>query len=188
MKITEETVDIMKAYLLTLEELAYLWSIFFKENWTIELSQVSINKLIRMNILLRRGKLTKIGEEIVIELMDFPPEPDSTLAESNMEAFEKFWKLYPRDDANGIHPRTRQLRWNKSLTREEFLKLCEEYDASTILITLQRELDYRKLPSKTNMLATMCNSVNWFKKKAYETFLDDEGEEEIPDEYGKRIV
>ncbi len=184
MKITKEVIDTANAYFLKLDELAFLWSTYFAEDWEIDLSAASESKLLKLGMIDSKKRVTNAGESIVLMVLDIPEVEDST--EDVLTAFEAFWKLYPRDDAYNMYPRTRQLRWNKNETRKMFVELCKDYPPDIIIGALSKEIHFRKAPSTENLLKYMCNSVNWFKKGAFETFLDSE-DDNLEDEYGKKI-
>ncbi len=184
MKITQELVDTASAHFLSIDEMAYIWDIYFEEKWNISLSQASLSKMERMKILDKKGKLTPGGESIILLLVD---EPERRENKSLDEEFELFWKLYPRDDSTSKYSKTRQLRWNKGGTKKEFFTLCENYGVEAVINALKKEIAFRTSPSEENLLKYMCNSVNWFKKEAYATFIDDEEDEITTNEYGKEI-
>lgn len=185
MKITKEVIDTASAHFLSLDEMAYLWDIYFQEDWNIPLNPASINKMTKFGILDSKGNVTNAGESIIMLVIDIPEVEESS--EDNVIAFEEFWKLYPRDDAYNVFSKSRQLRWNKTETRKAFLELCKEYTSTDIIKSLQNEINFRKSPSKENLFKYMYNSVNWFKKNGYENFLGDDEDGETLNEYGKEV-
>lgn len=138
-----------------------------------------------MGILDSKGNITEAGESIIMLIVDIPA-PEKT-EEDVLTYFEVFWKLYPRDDAYNTFGKTRQLRWNKSETRKLFIEYSKLYPEDRLIDALSKEIKFRKSPSQENLFKYMCNSVNWFKKNAFETFLDAEEETDEINEYGKEI-
>lgn len=138
-----------------------------------------------MGILNEKGEVTVAGESIIMLIVDIPVPEEAE--EDVLAYFEVFWKLYPRDDAYNTFSKTRQLRWNKSETRKLFIEYSKEYPQDILIEALSREINFRKSPSQENLFKYMCNSVNWFKKNAFETFLDTDEETDQVNEYGKEI-
>lgn len=172
---------LIASYYLSIDEFAYMYSKIIEEDWDINLTPGSMNKLKRLN-LLENETLTDSAIDLLASCLELKFE--KPVQEDKESKFEEFWKLYPRDDGNNQHSKTRQLRWNKPETKKLFLE-CEK-SADELINALNNEINFRKAPSKENMFAYMCNSVNYFKKKAYETFLTFE-EDNIDELYGKEI-
>lgn len=138
-----------------------------------------------MGILDAKGNITNAGESIIMLIVDIPVVEKTE--EYTLGKFEEFWKLYPRDDAYNTFGKTRQLRWNKSETRKLFIEYSKEYSENSLIGALEREIKFRKSPSQENLFKYMTNSVNWFKKNSFETFLSEDDETDDINEYGKEI-
>lgn len=184
MKINRDVIETIKASFITLDELAHMYNIYTDSNWDLNVYPASINKLLRLNMIDSKGQLTNIGENVLMECFaeDAPPKIEAT-----EDFFSDFWKLFPRDDGWGNFNRTRQLRWNKVETKSEYDLALKNYSHEEIMDALKREIKYRSIPSRDNMFSFMCNSVNWFKKKAFEAFIDGEDNENVEDSYGKKV-
>lgn len=184
MKITKELVDTAKAHFLSIDEMAHIWDTYFVEHWNVDVTPASINKLTRMGVLNSKGEVTEAGESIIMLVVDIPPVEKTE--ETVLAKFEEFWKIYPRDDAYNTFGKTRQLRWNKSETRKLFIEYAKEHSEDVLIEALKREIKFRSSPSQENLFKYMTNSVNWFKKNSFETFLTDDNDPET-NEYGKEI-
>lgn len=106
----------------------------------------------------------------------------------NVESkFDEIWFLFPKDDAYRHFQSTRPIRYNKIETKKEYEIALGERTHEQLKEALTAELEYRKSSSAENKLKYMKSSLNWFKTKAYEEFMN-VPEEIIEEKYGKTII
>lgn len=181
MIINEKVINNIKVNFLDLTELAYLYNLFFNKNWNIDIFPASIVKLKRLNILKDETTLTANGENILLDCIE--EEKRETIEAPN---FDEIWLLFPKDDSNKSFQSTRLIRYNKPETRKQYEIALEEVSHERLMKALKAELSYRKDSGNENKLKYMKSSVNWFKTKAYEEFLDTS--DDIEEKYGKQVI
>jgi hypothetical protein len=183
MKITKEVVNNTASNFISLDELAFLYSLEFNENWLINLSPASTNKLVRMG-LIENDSITTYGSGVVYACLDEKEEVIKPVVENK---FDEIWLKFPRDDSYRHFTTTRPIRWNKKETKIHYSKALETHTHEQLLKALKNEIDYRAANStQENLFKYMKGSVNWFKDQSYLNFIEDE-EIKLDNEFGKEI-
>lgn len=143
-----------QARMITLDEYAYLF--FGIQSVDTEL-QVNMPKLMRLGYVDKYFALTEKCYELI---------PDAQLPK--VTRFEDFWAAYPVDDQYFNHEKTRSLRLNKPLTRQEYVKQAAVYGEDFIIDCLNREVEDRLSNSSVrNSFKYMKNSMNYLKTKQF---------------------
>lgn len=182
MTITNKLIEAIGANYITLDELAFIYSLYFKQGWDINLMPVSINKLRRFGVITEDGELSPSGELLLFNCLSDQP---SVVIESVDSKFEELWALFPRDDGYKNFPKTRMIRWNKKETRAQYEDALTQCSHEVIMNALRNEIAFRQESSAENMFKYMKGSANWLRDRVYLNFVDYEQEEE--NQYGKGI-
>ena len=184
MNITEKLLQTIKTYFLDLAEIVYMYKTYFnEESWEISLFPSSVAKLKKLNILTDDLRLTANGEEILFECIE-----EIKPTTSDVSKFDEIWLTFPKDDSNRQFMSTRVIRYNKPATKAEYEIALKKYTHEQLLAALKNELEYRRGNSTDNRLKYMKSSVNWFKTKAYEEYIDIEDNSNTEEAYGKKII
>lgn len=183
MTINRELIEKLNSYNLSLDELAYLYSMHLDLNWEVWIIPASLLKLKRYKYIDELGRLTNTGENILLSCVEFevPPKP---VVEEN-DRFDEIWLTFPIDDAHGNYSKTRQIRYNKPETRKAYYDALLHKTHDELMKALKNEIAYRKQPGKDNLLKYMYISYNWFNKQGYDNELIPEV---IKEEYGKGVI
>lgn len=152
--INQNVIADAQARMLTIDEYTYLF--FGVQSIELEL-QVNMPKLMRLGYIDQYFAFTEKCFELI---------PDAQLPK--VERFEDFWSLYPLDDQVFNHEKTRSLRLNKPLTRQEYVKQAAVYGETFIIDCLEREIEDRiSQSSSKNAFRFMKNSMNYLKSKQF---------------------
>ena len=182
MKITTKVIQGINSSRISLDELAYIYSLYFNENWEINIFPASIIKLQRLNILDSELGITAVGETVLFDCLD----EDKVVVPAE-DKFDELWLLFPKDDEFKSFPRTRTIRTNKAQAKTEYYNtLAKGYTHEQLVNALKNEVIYRSESTKENLFKYMRSPINWFKNESYLDFVDINIVK--PDEYGKEIL
>ena len=159
MKLTKEEVRKATKAFLSLDEYVYLYSLYIDEDWGIELTTDSLNKLKTLGFLEKgRGNLTSLGYELFLE-------------ESNTnysEEFEEFWAAYPTNDEWGRFHFTRKIKANRDEAEMEYAKARVTKSKEEILEGLTCYIDFLMRTSTIhNEMKYMKGPTNFLRDKVY---------------------
>jgi len=186
MLITKKLIEETQANFISLDELAYLFDLYFNQEWNVSLIPASINKLRRMGLIDENEAITNTGEFVLFNCIS--EEQTNTKKVEQEDKFEEIWKTFPRDDSFRHFSATRTIRWNKKETKTHYKAALELYTHEQLLQALKNELAYRTANStKENLFKYIKSSVNWFKDQAYLNFIDEEPETNLENEFGKEV-
>lgn len=133
-----------------------------------------------MGLIETHGKLSVVGENLVGELLVATP----VAAVKSSDDFEEFWKLYPATDEFRHFPKTRQLRWNKQLTRTEYELALAKASHEEIMAGLRGEIAFRQDSQTENLFKYMKSSVNWLRSEYWNEHTEAEEKGSL---HGKEI-
>lgn len=184
MYINHHVINALSSNYLTADELIYLYNEYFKYGWDWEISPGSILKLKKTGFLDESGKVSVIGESLLLDLVTEVPIVPEVATE---EQFEEIWSLYPRDDSFRQFPKTRTLRWNKVETLRQYKIARQTYSHEQLMFALKNEISDRNGSTIKNMFTYMKSSVNWFKDQAFLDYMTREVEPEEEHFHGKNI-
>jgi hypothetical protein len=169
--VTTEMLETLKIYFLSLDDVMYLYKIVVDPTIDYEVVPAVINKLTRYGFI-KNDKPTPQAEQLLIELIDEEPEP--VTPKYDEEAFNKLWLMFPKDDAYRHHSPTRPIRYNKQETRKAYQAALNDVTHEQLVSCLEKELFYRRSSESENLFKYMKGSLNWFKDKAYENYIDED--------------
>lgn len=180
--VKRETIEVCKQNYITLEELFMMYTTFVNEDWGIEVSAQSLNKLMRMGLMESDVKLTEAG----IELLALALSPDLRDAEAvSADRFEEFWKMFPYSDKQLGFPFTRVIRTNHDGTRAAYMSaLSNGYTEEQLIEALRTDIDQRVNSVRRfveNPFRFMKSPKRWLDDKDYLNVLKEDNKEEAYD-------
>lgn len=185
MNINQNVIDALSSNFLTADEYIYLHNEYFKLGWDWVISPGSLFKLKKTGFLEESGKVSVIGESLILSLVSETPSVEQT--DFSEQQFDEIWFLFPKDDAFRQFPKTRTLRWNKLETMRQYKIARQSYSHEQLVFALKNEISDRNGSTIKNMFMYMKSSVNWFKDQAFLDYMTREAEPEEEMFHGKSI-
>lgn len=166
MKIDKKIIEVCKQNFISLDALAYLYSVATANDWEVPIDVPSLHKLRVMGFLDEKGDTT---EEALLLLSNLSVSDNKIITEDYSKEFEEFWKAFP--STNGYN---RELKGNKRLAFTNYkAALARGSTPKQILDGLNNEISI-----KTNSLQGlryMRGVVNWLKLETFKDYTNHVG-------------
>lgn len=180
MRITKDSIQILREKGITLNMIFFLEDVMTKEGLNIPLTAAEFAYLEKLR-LIQYGEITDAGVELLTLFEDVPRVPTNKAAK-----FEEFFNTFPKDDSFlPLFPRTRDFRVRRDEVYREYLFALEASQITEeALINATREYVNRfanSLPDGHSPFKFMKGPLNFLKERVYLDYLTPVQKTELED-------